>query len=78
MALIKCPECGREISDKSKQCIHCGYPIEQTNKNTTYAIYLKNITKGKYSIIIMALFLMIIVIIVFVLRLRSKNHLYYI
>lgn len=25
--LIKCPECGKEISDKSKQCIHCGYPI---------------------------------------------------
>lgn len=28
MALIKCPECGKEISDKSKQCIHCGYPLE--------------------------------------------------
>lgn len=28
MALINCPECGKEISDKSKQCIHCGYPLE--------------------------------------------------
>ena len=27
MALIKCPECGKEISDKSKQCIHCGFPL---------------------------------------------------
>lgn len=27
MALIKCPECGKEISDKSNQCIHCGYPL---------------------------------------------------
>lgn len=27
MALIKCPECGKEISDKSEVCIHCGYPI---------------------------------------------------
>lgn len=27
MALIKCPECGKEISDKSSACIHCGYPI---------------------------------------------------
>ena len=26
--LIKCPECGKEISDKSKQCIHCGYPLD--------------------------------------------------
>lgn len=25
--LIKCPECGKEVSDKSKNCINCGYPI---------------------------------------------------
>ncbi len=29
MALIKCPECGKDISDKSKVCIHCGYPLEE-------------------------------------------------
>lgn len=28
MALIKCFECGREISDKSKVCVHCGCPVE--------------------------------------------------
>lgn len=28
MALINCPECGKEISDKAKACIHCGYPLE--------------------------------------------------
>lgn len=27
MALIKCSECGKEISDKAKTCIHCGNPI---------------------------------------------------
>lgn len=27
MALIKCPECNKEISDKAKHCPHCGYPI---------------------------------------------------
>lgn len=27
MALIKCPECGKEISDKATQCIYCGYPL---------------------------------------------------
>ena len=27
--LIKCPECGKEISDKAKQCIYCGYPLEE-------------------------------------------------
>lgn len=29
MALIKCPECNREISDKAKACIHCGFPIAE-------------------------------------------------
>lgn len=28
MAIIKCPECLREISDKAETCIHCGYPIK--------------------------------------------------
>ena len=27
MALIKCPECGKEISDKAPSCIHCGFPL---------------------------------------------------
>ncbi len=33
MALIKCPECGKEISDKSVSCINCGFPI-QASKET--------------------------------------------
>lgn len=27
MALIKCPECGKEISDKAHFCPDCGYPL---------------------------------------------------
>ena len=27
MALIKCPKCGKEISDKAPACIHCGSSI---------------------------------------------------
>lgn len=46
MALIKCPECGKEISNKAKMCIHCGYPIDnKTNqKEKKYAVYLRKIT----------------------------------
>lgn len=36
MALIRCSECGREISDKAAACIHCGCPITaSTTVNTT-------------------------------------------
>lgn len=29
MALIKCPECGKEVSDKASCCVHCGCPINK-------------------------------------------------
>lgn len=35
MALIKCPECGKEISSKSKHCIHCGFPLEELEKESS-------------------------------------------
>lgn len=31
MALIKCPECGKEVSDKAQACINCGCPIAEIN-----------------------------------------------
>ncbi len=34
MALIICPECGKQVSDQSDQCVYCGYPIKQ-NTNCT-------------------------------------------
>ncbi len=27
MALIKCPECGKQVSDKAEACPNCGYPV---------------------------------------------------
>nr|DAZ59584.1 MAG TPA: zinc-ribbon domain protein [Caudoviricetes sp.] len=33
MALIKCPECGKEISDKAEMCINCGFPLKQHENN---------------------------------------------
>ena len=36
MALIKCPECGKEISDRAASCPNCGYPIIQETSNISY------------------------------------------
>lgn len=30
MALVKCPECGREVSERAKNCPACGYPISES------------------------------------------------
>ena len=33
MALIKCPECGKKVSDKANACIHCGYPLNEQKED---------------------------------------------
>ena len=29
MALIKCPECGKDVSTAAESCPHCGYPLKK-------------------------------------------------
>lgn len=31
MALINCPECGKQISNRADNCVHCGFPINIRN-----------------------------------------------
>ena len=42
MALIKCSECGKEISSKAAACPYCGCPIEETVKEGVVRIRLPN------------------------------------
>lgn len=44
MALIKCKECGKEISDKSDKCPHCGAPLDPTAES------LKSLGSGMQSL----------------------------
>ena len=48
MALIKCPECGGNVSDKSDICVHCGYPI----KNILNGEQLNNINEENHMCLI--------------------------
>lgn len=41
MALIKCLECGHDISDKAEKCIHCGNPITNSLENNNQFISLQ-------------------------------------
>lgn len=51
MTLIKCPECGKEISDKSDVCIYCGYPISKEASCNTYTVVLENCGNEKVKVI---------------------------
>lgn len=35
MALIKCPECGKQVSNQAGACPNCGYPIRGAGTNTS-------------------------------------------
>ena len=45
MSLIKCSECGKEISDKAKTCIHCGNPIYKEKVQTMKKKKLEELTQ---------------------------------
>lgn len=48
MALIKCPECEKEISDKASSCPSCGYPINKTEVETEQdRVNVRGKNKGK-------------------------------
>ena len=34
MALIKCPECGKDVSTEAEICPYCGYPIKKQDVST--------------------------------------------
>lgn len=36
MALINCPECAKEVSDKAKTCPHCGVDVQKETKEFIY------------------------------------------
>ena len=56
MALIKCKECGKEISDKAKSCPNCGNPIN----DDTYTKEVKANKKVAIFIIIILIILCVI------------------
>jgi len=71
MALIKCAECGKEISDKATNCMNCGCPtdkkknmLKSTTKKTNYfKLYINSLkNKNKKSIIFTSLAILIIIV----------------
>lgn len=49
MALIKCCECGKEISDKAAVCVNCGCPVSETISKNEADATLKSIMDDLFS-----------------------------
>ena len=55
MALIKCPECGHDVSTKANVCMNCGYPIaeymKELNSENTPALHnLGHLTSSQENV----------------------------
>lgn len=70
MALIKCPECGKEISDTVKNCPNCGYKMKKKSEK-----------KSKKNLMIILFVILVVLIVGGVVAFKSvkerKKQLYY-
>ncbi len=63
MALIKCPECGADVSDKAVACPKCAHPIVESSTKQARTVKVQTIEKTakKYKVqILIGVFLMIL------------------
>jgi RNA polymerase subunit RPABC4/transcription elongation factor Spt4 len=49
MALIKCKECGREVSDKANNCPNCGCPVDDRQESWSDNIDMVTPTYNQYN-----------------------------
>lgn len=85
MAMIKCKECGNEISDKAKTCVHCGCPISiETRKRVKKKEWNELTTKERLSVmsyrrkigqypVVFLIILVVLVLIYTILALTDKD-----
>ena len=52
LALIKCPECGKEISDQASQCIYCGFPLTKLSDDTDSGVIQNNVETKSGTLVI--------------------------
>lgn len=62
MALIKCSECGKEISDTANSCPNCGYNIKKEKLNEKKKNITKNVKKQIPKLRILIIILISIIV----------------
>ena len=73
MALIKCPECGHEISDSAPSCPHCGF-VMTTLKESKVSLELVEAKRVKRSKFVTRLIIIAIVLFVVALVIEMIYH----
>jgi len=62
MALIFCPDCGKEVSDSAITCPHCAFPLNRLKSNAMYpAIQNNQLVVAGYIVVFLSLFILPII-----------------
>ncbi len=61
MALITCPECGAQISDKAECCPKCGIPMKENDENVSSCDNNDNVQKKKMLVWIIGIVVMCVI-----------------
>lgn len=71
MSLIKCPECGQDLSDHAKTCPHCGYILKKRKK---LIVPSKLSGKGKkYLLSISSIIIVVLIVLIVIASLPKHN-----
>lgn len=65
MALIRCPECKKQISSKAKACPHCGFPLDDVIKPNEEKLVIEPLLERKKSSIMASIFLFLFLEVIF-------------
>ena len=72
MALIYCPECGNQISDSVKKCIHCGKKLTKKDKEATGSV-APNQKKKKVLLIVLPIVAVLIIAVIIIIAVSSSS-----
>ena len=72
MALINCPECKNEVSDKAEKCPKCAYPInpsqpiikdvvKEVGDKASEGLFLKTLNTGCFVLICIITFILVFI-----------------
>ena len=73
MALIKCPECERDVSSKATACPHCGYPFVPTAKDPRSVQVIERTGKGWKAFRALGWLLILVGVVVLVRELEARD-----
>jgi uncharacterized membrane protein YvbJ len=73
MALINCPECKNEVSNKAEKCPKCAYPINpskpitkkvimEAGEKSSEGLFLKTLNTGCFVLILIITFILTFII----------------